>query len=344
MPAVAALPEIAAALIIVLMLFGIVVVSRAQVAALAMIPFGVGQWIASRVLDVMAAVTNTLAPFAAVATWPLRDAIQVLVVRPWQLADEVGRLGGATYNMGVNLVTWTIPRYFGIATTYAFTLALALQGQMLALHAQALNYTAQAAQLVASYAYALALQNQQLSFALHQVAIAYTLATGAADVAYAQALSAVDRAYTAEVGAVQVQYAQALHAVALAFTEAIGARDVEYTRQAFGEAIGYTDQVSQVDRAYTQAATAAVAAAAAAQTAAVASELAQLTDQPCIRFCGPLGDLGALLQSLEDAGLVALLLGLIAEVRHDPAAVQRVLRQDVVPLGHDALSALGVGA
>lgn len=71
--------------------------------------------------------------------------------------------------------------------------------------------------------------------------------------------------------------------------------------------------------------------------------ITDVENSPCMQFCEPLGDLGQLLQGLEDAGMLAILLGLAAEVRSDPAGVQQALRATVIPIIQDAASSIGVG-
>lgn len=76
---------------------------------------------------------------------------------------------------------------------------------------------------------------------------------------------------------------------------------------------------------------------------AIEAEVTTIRDSPCMRYCSPLGDLGQLLQGLEDAGLLLIMLGLIEEARHNPQEVQSVLRNVFVPLVDDAANVVGLG-
>lgn len=91
------------------------------------------------------------------------------------------------------------------------------------------------------------------------------------------------------------------------------------------------EQVQADSRAWADAAEAAGVAAA----GVVARDLARLEEQPCIRYCSPLGGIGGLLQDLEDIGLLALLLGIAGEAARDPGAVLDDGRRLVVPVVQD---------
>lgn len=74
----------------------------------------------------------------------------------------------------------------------------------------------------------------------------------------------------------------------------------------------------------------------------IAAAVTALEDSPCIKACEPLGNIGNLIQGLEDAGMLAIMLALIEETRRDPQAVQNELRSIVVPIVTDAVSSTGL--
>lgn len=74
----------------------------------------------------------------------------------------------------------------------------------------------------------------------------------------------------------------------------------------------------------------------------IETAITDIENSPCMKVCDPLGEVGQLLQGLEDAGMIAILLGLMAEVRSDPGAAQTALRSVVMPIIDDAVSSLGV--
>ena len=83
-------------------------------------------------------------------------------------------------------------------------------------------------------------------------------------------------------------------------------------------------------------------ARATAIAAPIAAAVTAIEDSPCMKVCDPLGDLGNLIQTLDDLGLMALVAALLEEATSDPVAVANVLRSDFVPLVHDAVGTFGV--
>ena len=75
----------------------------------------------------------------------------------------------------------------------------------------------------------------------------------------------------------------------------------------------------------------------------IEAAITSIENSPCMKVCEPLGGIGQLLQGLEDAALLAVILGLIDECLHDPVTVQQVLRSTVVPIVTDAANSVGVG-
>lgn len=107
--------------------------------------------------------------------------------------------------------------------------------------------------------------------------------------------------------------------------------------------IGTVESLWRQETARARGAEAGIAAVGAAAVAAVAARVATIEDSPCQRFCGPLGDLGGLLQGLEDAGLAAILLGVIAQARTSPRELAQELDDLVVPAFRSAYSSLSLG-
>lgn len=78
-----------------------------------------------------------------------------------------------------------------------------------------------------------------------------------------------------------------------------------------------------------------------ALVAPIAAAVTAIEDSPCMQTCDVLGGVGDILQGLEDAGMLVIMLGLVSECLSDPGSVQNVLRAAVVPLVHDAASSIG---
>lgn len=98
-----------------------------------------------------------------------------------------------------------------------------------------------------------------------------------------------------------------------------------------------------VTRSQLSGAQAATLAAAAAIVAPVAAAVTSIEESPCMKTCGPLGDLGQLLQGLEDAGLLVILIGLMEEARTNPGQVASMIDATVGAAGRDVLKSLQLG-
>ena len=86
-------------------------------------------------------------------------------------------------------------------------------------------------------------------------------------------------------------------------------------------------------------------AMAAAQALVVPIEAAiqEIEDSPCQQFCSPLGELGQLLQGLEDAGMLAIMIALVEEAVTNPSGVKDAISNDIMPPIRSAVSALQLG-
>ena len=109
------------------------------------------------------------------------------------------------------------------------------------------------------------------------------------------------------------------------------------------DAEGYARTLRELGDAYARELVMAAAAIAAAEVAAVAVRVRAIERSPCQRFCGPLGDVGELLQELGDAGLLALMLELISESRRDPGGVARAIDGSIGQVARSTAGALQLG-
>lgn len=83
-------------------------------------------------------------------------------------------------------------------------------------------------------------------------------------------------------------------------------------------------------------------AAARALVVPIEAAISDIENSPCMQSCDVLGGIGQLLQGLEDAGMLAIMLALIEETRRDPNGVQSALRSVVVPIVDDAVNSTGI--
>lgn len=308
-------------------------------AALGGIPYA-GPWIAQHVEELLATMVGAAALGVDAAIGPLADLFRrALAVLDTLTRYTVGTIDNV-FNRMWALVHQDLPALEQRADAYSEQLArIAIAHADQAVQAAigradqefeaAIHHTDQVGQVAIQRAdqdarQAIAYAQQLAQTALDQVqATAQTLAQALDQEAGTQAR------YTDQVAQTVLEYVQAVQHDLGMELEQVGAQDQEYARALERIAVDHADQVG-----------AAVAAATAAATAEVVARVQDLEHSPCQQRCGVLGELGDLLQGLEDAGLTALLLAVLDEVEHDPQAVQQVLRKDVVPIFKDALGAL----
>lgn len=75
----------------------------------------------------------------------------------------------------------------------------------------------------------------------------------------------------------------------------------------------------------------------------IESAITDIENSPCMKYCSPLGDLGQALQVIEDAGVLALALGLLHEAITDPGSLERDIASVVIPVAHDVVASLQLG-
>lgn len=87
----------------------------------------------------------------------------------------------------------------------------------------------------------------------------------------------------------------------------------------------------------------AISARIGALAATTAIAITAIEDSPCMKMCEPLGDLGTIIQGLEDAGLFAIFLSLIDEARTNPEALESMFSDTIAPIARDIASSLQLG-
>lgn len=343
MPAIAAagaLDQVVLAIAGLLVILAVSVLFRPFITGvIAQLPV-VGGWAAARADLLMAQLAGDAVGLAQQALGPAGDVFQRLWAIHSVLGDGVLHAIQNTYNALWRVKYQVVPNAVGQAMDLARQLAQQAEQYALQLVQQEARAAQQEIAQVAAYAQALAEQDQQYARALASQVAAVAEAGDQATQQYARQLAQAAMT-TAEAGdQVLEQYAAQLAAQGIAYTQA-AVQDLERTIAGVGaQSDGYAQQLEQQALGYAQQVGAAVAAAAAAGLAAVEARVTDIEDSPCQQSCSPLGDIGSLLQGLEDAGIQALLLAVIGEVESDPAAVQQVLRDDFAPIFKNALGAL----
>jgi len=108
-------------------------------------------------------------------------------------------------------------------------------------------------------------------------------------------------------------------------------------------AIGTVENLWQQETSRARGAEGAIATAGAAAVAAVAARVAEIEDSPCQRYCGPLGELGQLLQGLADVALPALLVALAEEAIQHPADVASMVDRTIRPAAGAVYNGMQLG-
>jgi hypothetical protein len=327
MPVVAVFAVVAVALGVLLLAYAAQPFIRALVGALSGLPLGIGSWVARSEISMLNGFFNAVNAWVGASVGAAADLVHVVTWYQWQLFDKLAAIDQATLTSLQRIVGHTIPAAFNRAISFTIDSVRAAVHYTEALYNLAIGYSN--ARFQAAIAYTQAVGAQELAFAEARFAqaVAFAQALNAQALAFDQALFAQEIAYAQALHAQETRYAQALNASALGFAEDAFGKAIDYERQLYGQAIDYAGRIGAQDRDYARAIGAQAIGYAAAAAGAVAASVVALENQPCIRFCGPLGDLGQLLQGLEDMGLAALLLGLAGEAIHDPHGTQRTIDQ-----------------
>lgn len=263
-----------------------------------------------------------------VGVWTMVDA---LVTEDWQITQTIYALATVTIP---RLVGWT----FALVTQQiAYVLAqLGYVEQWLVawVSGQLATIAAELVQVVSWTAQSLARVEAALGA---QIAAGDQLVARYAEQLAVDAIQHADQvAITAEHYAAASAIAVERYAEQLVGTEAQRAAGAEQALRDYAGAIG------RALEADISAAEARATAAAAAGTAVVATAVQAIENSPCIRNCGPLGEIGQLATDLEGAGLLAILLGLLAQATTDPQGVAEGMRTVLVEPAQAALAGLGV--
>lgn len=323
--ALAGVDLVVVALAALLLAFAAVALFRPFIlGALAQLPL-VGGWAQSNVESMLLRVAASAVGWIQASIAPLTWAVD----RVWAERHYVGLANLNALQTAYNVlaaqagaINWIIRAYvpdqvravLALAVAHADQLAAALDAQVRQALTLALAHTDQVAALL------VALVRQALLEAVtHADQLAALLDAQAHQLAsltltridqVAQQLEAIDRQLFGQA----IEFAQAESRAVAADLAAEGERWRSAVHQLDVEGHLLSDQA--VARAVDIAR---------ALTVPLAAAVTTLEDSPCQQFCSPLGDLGQLLQGLEDAGLAALLVALAADAIHDPEGTARSL-------------------
>lgn len=346
MPAIAAvgaLDVIVVAGAAIIMLLAVYMLFRPAIqGGLGQLPV-VGGWVATHTDQLLLGILANAQLGASAALGPLADLLHRVAVGERTLNGFITGAIDNTFNTMWRIRYQIMPMYLVLAQEYASHLvdlaqqfaghlAEQLNGSILSHYVQSLQYASHLVDQAQTFAGQLAHWADDRSAARFQQA--ELDAAAGAMAAAAAGIAAAGQA---------AQYARALdQALWTDLTgQVMGAE--RFAEQLTAQTRDWVQQLERLGLAHTDAVGAAVATAAAGATAAVAARVATIEESPCQVHCGVLGDLGSLLQGLEDATLLAALLDLLYEGLTDPGAVERALESALVPLVKDAVGAFQLG-
>lgn len=327
MPALAipaALDILIVALAAVILIWALRPLFRPILQALGSLPF-VGAFIAGRLEVLLTQAVGAAAGWAGAATAPMAQLFHDLLWGWFRYRDSVWQATEALMRASWRIIAHHLPALEGRVVGYAqqlYNLAIAWTNE---LYSRAIGYAQQL------YNLAVAWTNELYARAVAYAGQLYVQAVQFAQQVYAQAIAYAGQLYGQAVGFAQALYGQAigfaqvLYQQAVGFAELLYRTSVGYADQLYRQGIGYTGQVGLQAERYADALYRLAVGYAAASSAAVLARVINLERSKCQKFCEPLGDLGNLIQQVEDAGLALGLLALSVEAFHDPRGTARAV-------------------
>ena len=322
---VAALDEIAIAIACLILAWAIYTLFRPLLlGALAQIP-GIGSLVARTTDALLFGIWRSATPIVEAGIRPLtvlldRSWFAVFHFRTWSLFAHDGAMF-ALYR----LRDVTIPAARDVAI--AFAQARWADGVIYTqtLYWQAINYATAQGQAAIAFAQARWADGVVYTQTLYWQSINFAVGVEQRAADFARILQGQAIQHTDAAVANAEDYARALADDGIHFTQqAVGVAE-DFARQIGADAEGYARALNDLTQGYARDLVGAEAAAAAVAIAGVATAVRAIEDSPCQKFCNPLGDLGNLLQQVEDLGLAALMLALAAEMAHDPRGTARAI-------------------
>lgn len=336
----AAIDALIIAIMAALLIWALAPVFRALLQAMAQVPF-VGAYVAGRALALSEAAVNNGMAWANAGLSPLTSLVSAVHYRFYFWRDAAGWASLSLLRAVQRVVSAYLPalelrvvefiyRIWADARSYAESLFnSAVQ------YAQALFNSAvsQAQALFASaidYAGRLFAQLEALTQALFTQAIAF-----------AQQVLAQAIAYTLTLTGQAIELAQTLFAQAIGFAEDAFGRSLDFERRLYGDLLGLLERDFVLLRDYARSLFDAQTTYVDVSIAGVLARVLQIERSKCQRFCEPLGDLGNLLQQVEDVALAGLLLAMAAEMARDPHGTAKLIEGLIGPEVRGVIGELG---
>ena len=337
---IAALPIIAVALVAILILLAFTPLQRIIVALVSQLPV-VGGWI---VQNSVGAIDRAYAQVAGWAVHSIGPLVAVIFL-PFFYLDHFNKAaqGSILQTMYAlrRVVDNTIPRNLQVAKQFAwdvgqnamhFAWDVGQQAEHFAwdVGQQAEHFAWDVGQNVTHYAEALFGQAERFAWDVGQNVSHYAEALFGQATTYARQL----------VGDLETLVRQ-LNAQALGFAEDAFGRAIDFEQRLYNDAIRFAEREGVLARDWARTLFDQANAFTLATVAAVAIRVTAIERSKCQQFCSPLGDLGQLLQDVEDAALVALLLAMAGEMARDPRGAARSIDSLIGPQVRELTGSLG---
>ena len=304
---IAALPIIAVALVAILILLAFTPLQRIIVALVSQLPV-VGGWI---VQNSVGAIDRAYAQVAGWAVHSIGPLVAVIFL-PFFYLDHFNKAaqGSILQTMYAlrRVVDNTIPRNLQVAKQFAWDV-----GQN-AMH----------------FAWDVGQQAEHFAWDVGQNVTHYAEALFGQAETYARQL----------VGDLETLVRQ-LNAQALGFAEDAFGRAIDFEQRLYNDASRFAEREGVLARDWARTLFDQANAFTLATVAAVAIRVTAIERSKCQQFCSPLGDLGQLLQDVEDAALVALLLAMAGEMARDPRGAARSIDSLIGPQVRELTGSLG---
>lgn len=349
MPAVAAvgaIPEIAIGFVAFIFAWALFSIFRPLIVGLAILPLGIGSWIAARVSSIVWGIWATVSPWVEASIGPISDTFGRLAVVASFFTTWSVDAAEAAWQAAWKIEYVTVPSGVARAFTYAWGVAQGVEQYAVTLFNAAQGYAGDLFRLSTAYA-------QQLA----GEAIAYAEAEAQAVTGYAQSVFNAAIAYDQAEAQALEQWAGAGITDAERYAEqlasgvegyAIGlVQDAEgYARQLAGEANAYAEQVGASALEQAVARDQVIWAALSQDIGAVDATLNQYLRDCGDPMCENLGGLSQGMSDIQSLLVDGALLAFIAAAVTDPsgtaAATEQLLVDPFDQAANGLLSLVGV--
>lgn len=299
-------------------------------AAFGQVPY-VGGFIVQQTDNLLWSLWRSVAPWANQALYAVHDLVLIPIINLGDVLNQLGTNIAKLQGQHSTTVHVRIPNAVYQAEVYANQQAAAAIDFARRSTQQAIQYT----QLIEGQiiTYVQGVEREVIGFTdqVQRIVIAYASAIGRQAIDYADQVGQRAIGFAQQVGADQASFSEGLYQQSTAYARALQQEAIDYDGALHRQALDHADQVGTQAEGYARALQQQVIDTVGVSVGVVAAQVQDLERSPCIQHCGPLGDLGGLLQDLEDAGALALLVAIAAAAIKDPQGVLDETRAVALP-------------